>query len=244
MSINPYQAPLAPAVTEPRERYRPTSTLAQWLTVLFIAGAVLDTSSGAMVAIQAATFSDLESAIEAEVPGALALALGFVLQAMLAIPLYITTVILFCVWVHRTNRNARALGALGMNFTPGWSVGWFFVPIMNLFKPYQAVKEIYQSSEPDLDQGRWYNVDVPATLGWWWGLWIIYNVLGQIDFRLNLRGGPELATLTSWLGVVSSFIGVFTCLLALTVVRMIHSRQEEKARLQLAAARGGSPMEG
>ena len=30
-----------------------------------------------------------------------------------------------------------------MTFTPGWIAGWFFVPIMNLFRPYEAVKELY-----------------------------------------------------------------------------------------------------
>ena len=32
------------------------------------------------------------------------------------------------------------------SFTPGWSVGWFFVPIMNPWKPFQAMREIWQAS--------------------------------------------------------------------------------------------------
>ena len=65
---------------------------------------------------------------------------------LLQLPVVLTTGIVFLMWIHRANRNARGLGAEGMTFTPGWSVGWYFIPIANLWKPFQAMKEIWQAS--------------------------------------------------------------------------------------------------
>ena len=55
---------------------------------------------------------------------------------------------LFCLFMPRANRNARAFGS-SMSISPGWAAGWFFVPIANLWMPYQAMKEIWQGSDPD-----------------------------------------------------------------------------------------------
>src|SRR5262249_59924700 len=49
--------------------------------------------------------------------------------SVVALILFLTTAIAFCTFVFRANRNARAFGAVGMKFTPGWSVGYFFVPL-------------------------------------------------------------------------------------------------------------------
>ena len=47
---------------------------------------------------------------------------------------------------HRANYNARQLGAADMRFTPGWAVGWHFIPIAWFWKPYQAMTEIWRAS--------------------------------------------------------------------------------------------------
>jgi hypothetical protein len=46
---------------------------------------------------------------------------------------YWVTSVAFFVWLHRANRNLPALGAIGLKFTPGWAVGCFFVPLVNVF---------------------------------------------------------------------------------------------------------------
>jgi Domain of unknown function (DUF4328) len=54
---------------------------------------------------------------------------------VMQIILLVVTGILFLRWVFRANESARLLGALEMKFTPGWAVGWYFVPLANLWKP-------------------------------------------------------------------------------------------------------------
>ncbi len=49
----------------------------------------------------------------------------------------ILTGIAWFVWLHRSVANARSLG-VQTEATPGWSVGWWFIPFANLVKPYRA----------------------------------------------------------------------------------------------------------
>lgn len=46
--------------------------------------------------------------------------------------LMVATVIVWCVWQFRGQRNLVAAGRGGLRFTPGWAVGWWFIPIANL----------------------------------------------------------------------------------------------------------------
>ena len=62
----------------------------------------------------------------------------------------VVVIVLFCIWIYRANYNARQLGATDMQFSPGWAVGWNFIPIANLWKPYQAMREIWQASADPL----------------------------------------------------------------------------------------------
>src|SRR4030095_8115621 len=52
------------------------------------------------------------------------------------------------VWIYAAHANLPALNAGPLEFSPGWAVGWFFIPIANLVKPYQAVVEIWKGSDP------------------------------------------------------------------------------------------------
>jgi hypothetical protein len=104
----------------------------------------------------------------------------YALTALLTIPLSLVTAILFLAYMNRANKNARALGAEGMQFTPGWCVGWFFVPIMNLFRPYQAIREIFQASDPKSSPAGWKLAHAPGVVGLWWGVWLVGNFLGQV----------------------------------------------------------------
>lgn len=98
--------------------------------------------------------------------------------------LFIVTVIVFSRWIYVLNCNKKPLGADDLHFSPGWAVGWFFIPIANLWKPYQAMKELWLVSADPL---HWQEQERSALLPWWWFLWILSNFLGQLSFRLGLN---------------------------------------------------------
>jgi hypothetical protein len=139
----------------------------------------------------------------------------------------IVTGVVFLMWIYRANLNARGLGAQGMTFTPGWSVGYYFVPIMNLWKPYQAMKEIWQASEHPVS---WSSAKPSSLLATWWGLWIASCILGQAAFRSSFSATTESAVMVSTvIGILTDLVDIPLCLVAMRMVREIIRMQTQWA---------------
>ncbi len=100
------------------------------------------------------------------------------LVAFLQFGLLVACTVVFLMWAYRANKNLRALAGVAMRFTPGWTVWWFFIPIASLFKPYQAVKEIWHVSHGTTDDGH-------AAVKWWWFLFLLSNLVGSAIFQLS-----------------------------------------------------------
>lgn len=90
--------------------------------------------------------------------------------------LLLLNVVLFCFWLHRAAGNLRALGARRLEFTPGWTVGWFFVPVANLVMPYRTVRELWLASRSPVDWSA-RHVVLPVLL--WWLAYLLAGFLGQ-----------------------------------------------------------------
>ena len=60
----------------------------------------------------------------------------------------------FILWLFRASRNLRALGNQSVEYSPGWAIGAWFIPIGNLFIPYQVTAEIWNRSHPANVQTR------------------------------------------------------------------------------------------
>jgi hypothetical protein len=124
-----------------------------------------------------------------------------------------------------------------MEFTPGWAVGWFFVPFANLFKPYQAVREIYLASHPDPDEDEedgqlpfwsWGARPVPTPLKLWWGTWILMNVIENTGLRQSFRDDAASQVAGTWLGIAGAVIAIPCTLLAIWVILEIQDRQAKR----------------
>jgi|ETNmetMinimDraft_2_1059921.scaffolds.fasta_scaffold25445_2 hypothetical protein len=148
------------------------------------------------------------------------------LIGIIQISLLIITGIVFLRWIYFSNSNSQSLGATGMQFTPGWSIGWYFVPIMTFFKPYQAMKEIWQTSK---NTENWSLVKAPSLLPQWWTLWLISLFLGNISFRLSLRA-EEIDEYISYSSItlVSDLVDIPLALIAIKLVGSIFDMQNEK----------------
>ena len=97
---------------------------------------------------------------------------------------FIISGILILKWIYQSSQNARYLGAKDMAFTPAWSIGFYFIPIVSLWKPYQAMKEIWQASQ---NPNNWQLEKVSSILGVWWFFWIANSMVGQAVFRMSRR---------------------------------------------------------
>lgn len=108
-------------------------------------------------------------------------------QKLIAFPqlgLTLLTFVLAGVWIYRAAANVRALGATRLEYTPGWSVGWYAVPFANLVKPFHAMNEIWRASR---DPQGWGTVPTPPDLRVWWGLWLASCILGRVAMQMSFH---------------------------------------------------------
>jgi hypothetical protein len=130
--------------------------------------------------------------------------------------------IMFLVWIYRAAANIHAFRSAAMEITPGWAVGWNFIPIASLWKPYQAVKQVWQASH-DLSYPE--TVRIPGYFGWWWGFWIATNILGGIAERISESGIEDgdfgMMKLGTSLTLLDAILFAAACFLLYRIVREI-----------------------
>ena len=153
--------------------------------------------------------------------------------------LYVTTAVLWLRWFSRAYKNLPSLGAQDLRFKPGWAIGAWFVPFLNLVRPKAMTDDTWRASDPEAPpfQGKeWKGRRVNPILHWWWALFLISGILGRFilqgsfgDYGETIEGIRTLNTATS----VSDFLDIPLIILAILVVREITNREETRARALL-----------
>jgi hypothetical protein len=138
-------------------------------------------------------------------------------------------IIVFLVWVYRVSTNLHSLEKPRMKFTPGWAVGWFFVPFASLVQPYKAVAEIHKASNPKIDPNLLIVDDLktPGIVKWWWAFFLISNFLANIAFKLVLQGETITDLLVStYAYMASDAIDIIGLIVTIVMVKQISQSQE------------------
>lgn len=141
---------------------------------------------------------------------------------------FVVTGITFLKWIYRANSNCHGFNAQGMQFSPGWAIGYYFIPFLNLYRPYRAMKEIWKVSDNPAD---WQNSSGHALLVWWWALWLIAGSLGQASFRMSMKAETisslQAATIMS---IASGIVDIPLFIVAGSLVSAIFRKQEDLVR--------------
>lgn len=125
-------------------------------------------------------------------------------------------------WMYRANRNAQAF-ARGLESTPPGAVYWYFVPIGNLWKPYEAMEETWRVSH---DPENWKRTFAPDAMRWWWGFWLAGNIIGNISMRLGFAAdNTGMLNVATVLELISSLLNIGAALALMSVVRAVTARQ-------------------
>ncbi|MGV8120322.1 MAG: DUF4328 domain-containing protein [Candidatus Xenobiia bacterium LiM19] len=148
--------------------------------------------------------------------------------------IFFTSFVLFLIWLYRMSKNARALGAMGMQFSPGWTVGWFFIPICCLFQPYYAVKELWSASDPDCTDGySWQKSAVPSMVICWWIITLVSSILSKAVIKLSFKSEElGVASILPPLTIFSYIIDFVSAVLVIQLIQQLHERLQEKASIQ------------
>jgi hypothetical protein len=107
----------------------------------------------------------------------------------------------------RAHRNACAIKGLPL-FHSRWAmIVWFWVPVMQLFQPFHAVREVWLTSTP---AGR-PTVEVPSSFTAWWGTWATAIVMAGFAGRVGeTSAGVVLSMLAAIAYVVAAMAATST----------------------------------
>jgi hypothetical protein len=126
-------------------------------------------------------------------------------------------------WIYRMAYNAR-IRAKHMQYSPGWSVGWYFIPIAYWWKPYQAMKEIWSNSA---QQAGPRGDESGTLLGWWWALWISQTLVSNASFRLGMNASSlDNFLIANLLELIGNVLQVPLCIVFIVMVRRLTAMQE------------------
>lgn len=146
----------------------------------------------------------------------------------------------FLPWFYRAYQNLRRLGVRTLRYEVGWAVGSWFIPIFNLFRPKQIANDLYRvtagaklHAKAPIDKHP-----VSPLLHWWWAVWILAFVVGQIgSFYVNTEESDIFAgervfdtpgdERAFYLGdLISGAVTIAAAVLAMMVVQRITADQE------------------
>jgi hypothetical protein len=136
----------------------------------------------------------------------------------------VATMIVFAIWIYLAGRNLIAAGIDDLDYSAGSRIWWFFVPIAALFKPFQAMRELWNASRYT------YPHDTSAPLvNIWWALWLIRQFAGGAFGALANDGNLNATGI--W---VQSAIQAPAAVAAIMVVWQVSRAQTDLDRSSLA----------
>ena len=207
--------------------FKSLKTLTKWISYVLYAQILIAILSIIFGLLEQQLLSGYQEGVYASIEEAFAdgdttivLLQGIGIASLIA---FVASAVLIIKWIYRANYNVRQLGAQNMSYTPAWSIGYYFIPVFNLWKPYQAMKEIWMASKNPLD---WSLTKISPILPVWWALWLTSNILSQSVFRLSAEA-VELSELMNlnMLSQVSNLLDIPLALVTLAIINGIYRMQ-------------------
>ena len=151
----------------------------------------------------------------------------------------LVTVILWLAWQSRAYLNLRLVGSGKTRFTQGWAIGYWFVPFINLVRPYQIIADLWLRSETQNAEETTAGRPTPAAVSLWWGCYLVTGIMGRVLMTVALSATTmEQLQSATVLGMVEDALGVLSAFLAIRVVRRIDQYQQRFIPVVAASSPG------
>jgi hypothetical protein len=147
-----------------------------------------------------------------------------VVVGLLQSGLGIVTGITFLKWIYRAYKNIKGFGAEGLRFSPGWAVGYYFIPILSLIRPVQVMSEIWRASD---DPGNWRQRPGSWLIASWWTLFLLYTGVTQVSLEIAFQASTnDQWTLAAVLAILGDLFSIPLSIATLRLITEIYRRQE------------------
>ncbi|MEM9696868.1 MAG: DUF4328 domain-containing protein, partial [Myxococcota bacterium] len=175
-------------------------------------------------------------------------------NAIVYVVAFLVCAILFLQWfriaVRHANRDGlHHEGGSPMGYTPGDATKYWFIPFINLVRPYEIMKRLREVSDADVlpsfsttqpvatagyrqaavtsERRVVPNINVP--LGLWWALYIGNGIVARVVTKYEPTTLAELKSYAIGL-IASDLLGIAATVAAIMLVRGIHLNRAELYR--------------
>jgi hypothetical protein len=214
--------------------YRSGKTLATTTAILLLLTAIANGTLAAFRIAEYFFFYPLTLEIENSSNYSLFLSvLGFLSLGVILVAY--STPVIFLGWQYRAAKNLRFLNDKAVSNSPGWNVGWWFIPFASLVMPLLCISELFNGSRSENALDKNYTADSSLTLlsGGWWFFYIVSGIMGMVTafLALDVVSKPEnMPSLINSMCFSHSF-SIVAALLARKIVLSIENSQEESYKL-------------
>lgn len=169
-------------------------------------------------------------AIRRQVPGVLASARAsdafLVLVGFFGLLLYVPTVVIYCMWFYRAYFNLRLKGTGGTYYSPGWAPGSFFVPFVNVWRPYEITKELWiRTFDGNATESLRPGTKASVAIGLWWLTFLVSGMLSTSSALISRANTVDALRVSSGVLLASGAIGIVSGLLVIRIVRAVDRGQ-------------------
>lgn len=127
-------------------------------------------------------------------------------------------------FLYLASRNAQLINDDPKAITPGWFVGWYFVPIANLWMPFTAMKQTWGRLFPSQS-------DTPQWLAIWWFSWVGMNIFDRILSRMAVPDNlPDYLTYNNAF-MVSGVLWLVPTYFFLRIIREVTAAEHNPAEV-------------
>jgi Domain of unknown function (DUF4328) len=153
--------------------------------------------------------------------------------------LYVAVVLLatifFLQWFRRAYLNLRLAGRWPEH-TDGWAVGAWFVPFLNLVRPYTIMKEVWHDTNDMASRNKAHTL-----VGWWWAAYLVHSVMSNAANK-GTASDVTMSTIKSAaaLNILSSVFTIVSAYLTIRVVQYVHQSEQDMQLFQQVAQLGGA----
>lgn len=145
------------------------------------------------------------------------------LAAML--PLYWSCFLLLMFWMYRANRYLEENVHQELETGPFMAGLGFIIPVLSLWKPYLAMREIYQASRNPED---WKDSKQASIIGVWWALCILVAIIGWTFKFLPKDEGSDLLP---WFGTITRVLVIAKYALQFLIISRVMAWLARRPRL-------------
>ena len=125
-------------------------------------------------------------------------------------------------WVYLAAKANEDTGIKDLKYSPVACVAWFFMPVMNLWKPYFAVKEHYLAR---MQNSRVLSGDAKTTFRLWWFSFMASQVLANSSYTQTYPSGVIVGT-NAIFKFASGIALVLSCLALIKIIKQFTAGSE------------------